>query len=89
MVGSSRTFDDHFAEEVARVGLKGEEAERANESHARIGKQLSDLQSSLSGVNMDEELANMVKFQHGYAAAAKFATVVDQMLETIISKLGA
>jgi flagellar hook-associated protein 1 FlgK len=89
MVGSLRSFDDHFAEEVARVGLKGEEAGRAAESHARIGKELKDLQSSLSGVNMDEELANMIKFQHGYAAAAKFATVVDQMLQTIINKLGA
>ncbi len=89
MVGSLRTFDDHFAEEVARIGLKGEEAGRAAESHARIGKELHDLQSSLSGVNMDEELANMIKFQHGYAAAAKFATVIDQMLQTIINKLGA
>ena len=89
MVGSQRTFDDHFAEEVARVGLKGEEAGRASESHARIGKDLRDLRSSLSGVNMDEELANMIKFQHGYAAAAKFATTIDQMLETIINKMGA
>jgi flagellar hook-associated protein 1 FlgK len=88
MVGSLRTFDDHFAEEVARIGLKGEEAGRANESHARIGKDLRDIRSSLSGVNMDEELANMIKFQHGYAAAAKFCTVVDQMLDTIINRLG-
>lgn len=89
MVGSLRTFDDHFAEEVARIGLKGEEAARANETHARIGKDLRDTRSSLSGVNMDEELANMIKFQHGYAAAAKFCSAVDQMLDTIINRLGA
>ena len=89
MVGSLRTFDDHFAEEVARIGLKGEEAARANETHARIGKDLRDTRSSLSGVNMDEELANMIKFQHGYAAAAKFCSTVDSMLDTIINRLGA
>jgi len=89
MVGSLRTFDDHFAEEVARIGLKGEESARANETHARIGKDLRDTRSSLSGVNMDEELANMIKFQHGYAAAAKFCSTVDQMLDTIINRLGA
>ena len=89
MVGSLRTFDDHFAEEVARIGLKGEEAARANESHARIGKDLRDTRSSLSGVNMDEELAEMIKFQHGYSAAAKFCSTVDQMLDTIINRLGA
>jgi len=88
MVGSLRTFDDHFAEEVARVGLKGEEAGRASESHALIGKDLRDLRASISGVNMDEELANMIKFQHGYAAAAKFSTVISEMLDTIINRLG-
>lgn len=88
MVGSLRTFDDHFAEEVARIGLKGEEAGRASESHSRIGKDLRDLRASLSGVNMDEELANMIKFQHGYSAAAKFATTINQMLDVIINRLG-
>jgi len=88
MVGSERTFDDHFAEAVARVGLSGERAERASESHARIGKELRDLRQSISGVNMDEELANMIKFQHGYAAAAKFIANVDEMLDTIINRMG-
>jgi flagellar hook-associated protein 1 len=89
MVGSLRTFDDHFAETVARVGLSGERAQRAAETHDRIGKELRDLRSSMSGVNMDEELANMIKFQHGYEAAAKFITRVDSMLDTIINRLGA
>jgi len=88
MVGSLRTFDDHFAEAVARVGLSGEEAQRAMDTHDRIGKQLRDLRQSISGVNMDEELANMIKFQHGYEAAAKFVTHLDQMLDTIINRMG-
>jgi flagellar hook-associated protein 1 FlgK len=89
MVGSLRTFDDHFAEAVARVGLSGERAQTGMDTHDRIGKQLRDLRQSLSGVNMDEELANMIKFQHGYAAAAKFVSHVDQMLDTIINRMGA
>jgi flagellar hook-associated protein 1 FlgK len=88
MVGSLRTFDDHFAEAVAHVGLSGEQAHQAMETHARIGKQLRDLRQSISGVNMDEELANMIKFQHGYEAAAKFVTHIDQMLDTIINRMG-
>jgi flagellar hook-associated protein 1 len=89
MVGSLRTFDDHFAEAVARVGLSGERAQSASAMHDRIGKELRDLRQSMSGVNMDEELANMIKFQHGYDAAAKFITRVDSMLDTIINRLGA
>ncbi|MGO8692961.1 MAG: flagellar hook-associated protein FlgK [Rectinemataceae bacterium] len=88
MVGSLRTFDDHFAEAVANIGLSGEQAQQAMETHARIGKDLRDLRQSISGVNMDEELANMIKFQHGYEAAAKFVTHLDQMLDTIINRMG-
>jgi flagellar hook-associated protein 1 FlgK len=89
MVGSLRTFDDHFAEAVARVGLSGERAQIGMDTHDRIGKELRDLRQAASGVNMDEELANMIKFQHGYEAAAKFITRVDSMLDTIINRLGA
>jgi flagellar hook-associated protein 1 FlgK len=88
MVGSLRTFDDHFAEAVARVGLSGERAASASATHDRIGKELRDLRQSMSGVNMDEELANMIKFQHGYEAAAKFVTKIDSMLDTIINRMG-
>jgi len=88
MVGSLRTFDDHFAEEVAKIGLKGDEAQRASETQSRIGKELRDLRSSISGVNMDEELAEMIKFQHGYSAAAKFVSTMNDMLDTIINRLG-
>jgi flagellar hook-associated protein 1 FlgK len=88
MVGSLRSFDDHFAEALARVGLSGERAQAAAETQGRIGKELRDLRQSLSGVNMDEELANMIKFQHGYAAAAKFVSIQNEMLDTIINRMG-
>jgi len=88
MVGSQRTFDDHFAEAVARIGLEGERAQRASESSDRTGKELRDLRQSISGVNMDEELAEMIKFQHGYAASAKFMSMMNEMLDTIINRMG-
>lgn len=88
MVGSLRTFDDHFAEAVARVGLEGQRAQTASQTHDRIGKDLRDLRQSTSGVNMDEELAEMIKFQHGYAASAKFMSTMNEMLDTIINRMG-
>ncbi|MBN1519575.1 MAG: flagellar hook-associated protein FlgK [Spirochaetales bacterium] len=88
MVGSEATFDDYFADAVARVGLSGERAGRMAETNARISKNLTDMRESLSGVNIDEELANMIKFQHGYAASAKFIAHFDEMLDTIINRMG-
>lgn len=88
MIGSSRTFDDYFAESVTNAGLKGEQAENMLLSQNAIMKDLRDFRDSISGVNIDEELADIIKFQHGYNAAAKFVSVIDEMLDTIINRLG-
>ncbi|TFG82693.1 MAG: flagellar hook-associated protein FlgK, partial [Spirochaetales bacterium] len=88
MVGSEATFDDYFADAVARIGLEGERAGRMAETQSRIAKNLSDMRESISGVNIDEELSNMIKFQHGYAASAKFIAQIDEMLDTIINRMG-
>jgi len=88
MVGNVDSFDDYFSLLVADVGLKGETAARALDTQNAIMKDLNDLKASISGVNIDEELSNMIKYQHGYTAAARFVNAVDKMLETIINRLG-
>ena len=84
MVGQFRTFDDYFADSVGRIGLLGEQSGRALETQNLIMKQLEEMRQSISGVNMDEELANLLKYTHGYNAAARFITTVNQMFETLI-----
>ena len=88
MVGKMKTFDDFFADSVTNVGLKGEQAENNLLSQASIMDDLRTMRESISGVNIDEELADIMKFQHGYNAAAKFVSVWDSLLDTIINKLG-
>ena len=88
-VGQVATLDDYFADTIARIGLAGEEAELSLETAERIYKDLDDTRARISGVNIDEELAQMLKFQHGYQAAARFITNIDRMLDTIINRMGA
>ncbi len=88
MIGASKTFDDYFAESVTNVGLKGEQAEINMFSQNAIMTDLRNLRDSISGVNIDEELADILKFQHGYNAAAQFVTVIDEILDTVINRLG-
>lgn len=88
MIGKDRTFDDYFANSVTNVGLKGEQAETQYLSQNAIMNDLRGLRDSISGVNIDEELADIIKFQHGYNAAAKFVSVIDNMLDTVINRLG-
>lgn len=46
---------------------------------------VSEQSASISGVNLDEEMTNLIKFQHSYTAAAKLITTADQMLQTLLS----
>jgi flagellar hook-associated protein 1 FlgK len=88
MVGRLGTFDDYFADAVGRVGMLGARSRDSLETQNLIMKQLKGMRESISGVNVDEELSNMIKYQHGYNAAARFLTTVNSMLDTIINRMG-
>lgn len=88
MIGHERTLDDYFADSVTNVGLKGEQSENNLKSHMAIMNDLRTMRDSISGVNIDEELSDIIKFQHGYNAAAKFVTIWDSLIDTVINRLG-
>ena len=88
MIGHMRTFDDFFADSITNIGLKGEQAERAFATQTAIMTELRTMRDSISGVNIDEELSDIIKFQHGYNAAAKFISTYNEMLDTVINRLG-
>ncbi len=88
MIGHERTFDDYFADSVTNVGLKGEQAETNFNSQVAVMNDLRSMRDSISGVNIDEELSEIIKFQHGYNAAAKFISVWDSLIDTVINRLG-
>lgn len=54
------------------------------ESNSLVIQQLKNQKSSYSGVSIDEEMTNVIKFQRSYEAAAKLIKVVNDMMETII-----
>jgi len=87
MLGASGGFDEYFSTVVTDIGLRGEIAEAALQTQSLVLKELRDMREALSGVNVDEELANMIKYQHGYSAAARFVTEIDRMLDTIINRM--
>ena len=87
MVGKSLTLNDFYQRMITEIGLKGEIAKRESENRGIIVDNLVNMRKSISGVNMDEELVNMVKFQHGYAAAARFVSEMNKMLDIIINRM--
>ncbi|MDR2766767.1 MAG: flagellar hook-associated protein FlgK [Treponema sp.] len=88
MVGKLRTFDDYFADAAARIGELGQQANEQRETLNLTMKALKEYRQSVAGVNMDEELSDLIRYQHGYNAAARFITVVNSMLDTLINRMG-
>ena len=77
VLGVTTSFDNYLADRVADIGLRGEEAARSLETVNLVMKDLTDTRESLSGVNMDEELANMLSYQRGYESIARIVTTFD------------
>ena len=89
MFGNRETLADFFAGNIAEIGNKEHQAELFRSTFEDELKGLEDMRKEVSGVNLDEEFTNMVKFQHGYNAAAKFMATFDQLMDVLISQVGA
>jgi flagellar hook-associated protein 1 FlgK len=87
MIGGSTTLNEYYQALIARTGLRGEVADSETANRGLIVENLRNLRKSISGVNIDEELVNLVKFQHGYAAAARFVTEMNRMLDVLINRM--
>ncbi|MBN2039988.1 MAG: flagellar hook-associated protein FlgK [Spirochaetes bacterium] len=88
MVDNNTTFNDFYTSLISKIGAQGEEAGDRVTNQETLLKNLTNLRESVSGVNLDEEMSNMVIFQHGYNATARVISTFDKMLETII-RMGA
>ena len=85
----SVSFRQYMEFMVRELGTQARDAQIGTSKETAILKSLENTRQSVSGVNIDEELANMIKYQHGYAASARIISVMDKMLETIITRMGA
>ena len=81
---SNQTIGQYYASLVTTVGADTRLAKTNSEYHKALTSDLSEQVSSASGVNLDEEMANLIKYQHSYTAAAKLITTADQMLQTLL-----
>ena len=82
------TFHEFFGTTVAKVGSEVNAAKEQGENQQLFIDNLNNLRQSISGVSLDEELINMIKFQHGYQAAAQITAVLNQMIQTVIGLVG-
>ncbi|PKL50423.1 MAG: flagellar hook-associated protein FlgK [Candidatus Riflebacteria bacterium HGW-Riflebacteria-2] len=79
------SFNDFYNQLVTDVAAQSKRYETEADYSKSLLTQLDAKRQELSGVSLDEELANLIRFQHAYNAAAKVITVVDEMLDKIIN----
>lgn len=85
MSAGSASFDEFYTSLVSAVGNDVSTASTNRTYQETMVNHLTDYRESVSGVNLDEEMINLVKFQHAYEAAAKLISTVDEMLETVLN----
>ncbi len=80
----SQTLVDYYAALVARVGSDTAGAKYTYAVESAMAQEYSDRREEISGVSLDEEMTNLIKFQSSYKAAAKLITTADEMLQVLL-----
>lgn len=84
MAGAKATFQGSYAQLVASNGIKTRELKITGEAQQAVLEQAQANREALSGVNLDEEAANMLRFQQAYQASAKLLEVGKTLFDTIL-----
>jgi flagellar hook-associated protein 1 FlgK len=82
---SSATLGGAFNTLYSELGAESRSVTTEYDFTAGVLSELNDRQDRLAGVNIDEELADVLRFQYMYQAAAKMITTVDEMMQTILA----
>ena len=81
------TFDEFYSSMVSTVGIQSFSSRSTLSQQDGILLQLNTRRESISGVSIDEEMINMIKFQQAFNAAARLIGTAEELLDTIISQV--
>jgi flagellar hook-associated protein 1 FlgK len=87
LAGGSTTYSDAYAQLVAEVGSKTQSADMNRQAQAAVLAQAVNAREAVSGVNLDEEAASLLRYQQAYQAAAQTISVADNMFQTLLAVL--
>ena len=82
------TADKLYSAFVTKIGGDLKNAQTGESNANVLLSSINDRRQSVSGVSLDEEMTNLVRFQRGYQASARAMSTIDQMLDTLINRTG-
>lgn len=84
---SGMSLSSYFKDTIDRLGVQAQEAGRMVKNQGDLLYSIEETRASVSGVSLDEEMANLIQFQHAYNANAKIISTIDELLEVVINGL--
>ncbi|PIW21592.1 MAG: flagellar hook-associated protein FlgK [Candidatus Aquicultor secundus] len=85
--GNNVTMNDFYRSTVTNLGIESQESGRMITNSKLYYDLIENHRQSVSGVSLDEEATNMIKYQRAYEAAARVITMLDDMLDTLINRM--
>ncbi len=82
------SVDDYWTSLTASVGVDSNTAQAMLSYQETLVSELEENRESISGVSLDEEMTNMLIYQHAYNAASRYITTIDEALDKIINGMG-
>ena len=77
--------DSLFRDMTVRLGVQAQSVQPRTEAQSAIVDRVDSARDSVSAVSIDEEMTNLVAYQHAYSAAAKYVSTIDSTLDTLIN----
>lgn len=87
-LGENTSVNSFYQSLIGELGVAAQEANRMSNNTEMLRSQVENQRMSVSSVSLDEEMANMIKFQHAYNASARSMTAMDELLDRIINNMG-
>ncbi|PLV58682.1 flagellar hook-associated protein FlgK [Thermotoga sp. KOL6] len=82
------SFHEFFGGVVAELGVEAETASNLKTNTEILRQEIDGERERVKGVSLDEEMANMIEYQHAFNAAAKVISTVDEMIQAVINMVG-
>ncbi|MGE6630222.1 flagellar hook-associated protein FlgK [Bacillus sp. NPDC077027] len=86
--GTTTTIQDYYQNVIAEMGIQAQKNITLASSSAALVNSAEERRMSISAVSIDEEMTNMIQFQHAYNAAARIITLQDEILDKLINGMG-
>jgi flagellar hook-associated protein 1 FlgK len=80
--------DADYRQYIVSLGVETQTVNQRASTQGAVTQRSDLAEASQSGVNLDEEMTNMIAYQQAYNAAARFMTAIDETLRTLIQNTG-